>query len=134
MNKPKKIIIHCSATPDGGDKFGAADIDSWHKSRGWDGIGYHWVVRRSGLVEPGRFEHVVPASVRGHNKGTLAICMIGTKRFEVEQYNALVALITTKLDSYGLDIDDIYGHYELANKECPGIDMTLLRMFLKERY
>lgn len=47
------IIVHCSATMQGRD-YTAADIDRWHKQRGWDGIGYHYVVRRDGTVEAGR--------------------------------------------------------------------------------
>ena len=36
----KKVIIHCSDSD-----FGTASvIDGWHKERGWDGIGYHYVI------------------------------------------------------------------------------------------
>jgi len=37
-----------------GQESSAADIDGWHKDKGWKGIGYHYVVRRDGTVEPGR--------------------------------------------------------------------------------
>ena len=47
------IIIHCSATRAGQD-FTAADIDRWHRQRGFRSIGYHFVVRLDGTVEPGR--------------------------------------------------------------------------------
>ena len=42
------IIIHCSATRAGQD-FTAADIDRWHRQRGFRSIGYHFVVRIIGL-------------------------------------------------------------------------------------
>ena len=50
------IIIHCSAVrPD--QQSSVAQIDSWHRERGFKlGIGYHYVVRRDGQVEPGRPE------------------------------------------------------------------------------
>lgn len=43
MRAINKIIIHCSATPEGHD-YTAADIDSWHKARGWRCIGYHYAM------------------------------------------------------------------------------------------
>ena len=53
MRKITLIIIHCSATRAGQD-FTAADIDRWHRQRGFRSIGYHFVVRLDGTVEPGR--------------------------------------------------------------------------------
>ena len=44
---PNKIIIHCSATPRGVD-YSAADIDKWHRQRGFRGIGYHYVIKLDG--------------------------------------------------------------------------------------
>ena len=38
------IIIHCSATRAGQD-ITAADIDCWHRARGFWSIGYHYVIR-----------------------------------------------------------------------------------------
>ena len=35
----KEIIIHCSDTEEGKD-FTVADIDVWHRKRGWHCIGY----------------------------------------------------------------------------------------------
>ena len=43
MRKIDSIIIHCSATKVGQD-FTAADIDRWHRERGFNGLGYHYVV------------------------------------------------------------------------------------------
>ena len=55
MMIPNKIIIHCSATPRGVD-YSAADIDKWHKQRGFRGIGYHYVIKLDGTIEKGRDE------------------------------------------------------------------------------
>lgn len=52
MRKITSIIIHCADTPNG-KEFHAADIDRWHKERGWQGIGYHWVITIDGTVEAG---------------------------------------------------------------------------------
>ncbi|MCS2648384.1 hypothetical protein NXX99_17370 [Bacteroides thetaiotaomicron] len=53
MRKIDSIIIHCSATKVGQD-FTAADIDRWHRERGFNGIGYHYVVCLDGKLERGR--------------------------------------------------------------------------------
>ena len=53
MRKIDSVIIHCSATKAGMD-FSVADIDRWHRARGMNGIGYHYVVRLDGTVEKGR--------------------------------------------------------------------------------
>ena len=53
MRKIDSIIIHCSATKVGQD-FTAADIDRWHRERGFNGIGYHYVVCLDGRLERGR--------------------------------------------------------------------------------
>ena len=53
MRTVKYIILHCTATVQG-KPFTAADIDRWHRARGWNGIGYHYVVRLDGTVEHGK--------------------------------------------------------------------------------
>lgn len=76
MRPINDIVIHCSATPEGKD-FDAADIDRWHKRRGWSGIGYHYVVKRDGTVERGRPERQIGAHVSGHNRHSIGIVYIG---------------------------------------------------------
>lgn len=48
MRKIDLIIVHCSATPEGKD-FTTADIDRWHRQRGFASIGYHFVIYRDAL-------------------------------------------------------------------------------------
>lgn len=47
------IVIHCTATRAGQD-VRAADIDKWHKEKGYSMIGYHYVVDLDGTIEDGR--------------------------------------------------------------------------------
>ena len=54
------IVIHCSATKEGAD-FSAKDIDRWHKERGFDKIGYHFVVLLDGSYQRGRADDEVGA-------------------------------------------------------------------------
>ena len=51
------IILHCSATYPSMD-VGVSEIDFWHRQRGFDGIGYHYVVRLDGTIEEGRPYHL----------------------------------------------------------------------------
>jgi len=63
------LILHCSATPPDMD-IGVAEIDTWHKAQGWKRIGYHFVIRRNGIVERGRPLAQIGAHVEGHNRRT----------------------------------------------------------------
>ena len=65
------IIIHCSATRAGQD-FTAADIDRWHRARGFRSIGYHFVIRLDGTIEPGRDVSLDGAHCTGWNPRTEA--------------------------------------------------------------
>lgn len=71
-----RIVIHCSATKPGQD-IGVADIREWHLAKGWADVGYHFVIRRNGRIEPGRDLQEVGAHVAGHNSTTVAVCMVG---------------------------------------------------------
>lgn len=70
------IVWHCSATRAAQD-VSARDIDGWHRARGWDGIGYHIVIRRSGAVELGEDLARVGAHTTGHNYDSVGVCMVG---------------------------------------------------------
>ena len=50
----QRIIIHHSASRGNED---AATIHRWHLSRGWAGIGYHFVILRNGEIQAGRPEN-----------------------------------------------------------------------------
>lgn len=76
MRTINEIVVHCSATEAGKD-FGAADIDRWHKAQGWNGIGYHYVVKLDGTIEKGRDESVVGSHVAGHNANSIGVVYIG---------------------------------------------------------
>lgn len=76
MRRINDIILHCSATPEGKD-FSVQDIDRWHREKGWDGIGYHYVVYRDGSVHVGRSIDKAGAHCVGHNAHSIGVCYIG---------------------------------------------------------
>jgi len=71
------IVIHCSAVRPG-QRSSAKKINDWHHDRGFqNGIGYHYVVRRDGSIEPGRPLEMIGAHVVGHNRHSIGICYEG---------------------------------------------------------
>lgn len=74
------IVIHCSATK-ANQKVTVADIDRWHRARGYNckgiHIGYHYVIYRDGSIHPGRPEEMIGAHVKDHNAHSIGICYIG---------------------------------------------------------
>lgn len=73
-----KIIVHCSATPEGKD-YTVDDIRRWHKQQGWSDIGYHYVVYRNGDIVNGRDVDIQGAHCadNGGNINSIGICYIG---------------------------------------------------------
>ena len=126
-------MIHCSAVrPD--QTSSVAQIDSWHRKRGFHlGIGYHYVVRRNGEVEPGRPEWMVGAHchVEGktHNLHSIGVCYEGGLDIRgqpddtrtAEQKASLRRLLEDLHRRYPRAI--IVGHHDLdPKKACPCIE------------
>lgn len=76
MRKITKIVVHCTATREG-QPHSAKDIDRWHRAQGWNGIGYHHVVRLDGVVKPGRPEAEPGSHVKGHNADSIGVVYVG---------------------------------------------------------
>ena len=71
------IVVHCTASTYGRD-LSAADIRKSHiKERGWADIGYHYVVRLDGRVEPGRDVDKIGAHVTNHNSHSIGVVYVG---------------------------------------------------------
>ena len=112
-----KIIIHFSASPQGrGDNAGT--IHMWHKQRGFDGIGYHYVILESGEVETGRPEYWSGAHCKGYNTQSIGVCLMGENGYTPRQYAALHSLIYQIQDRHNATV---FGHCEIdPQKTCPG--------------
>ena len=70
------IVLHVTATPPTMD-IGAAEVDRMHRARGFNGIGYHYVIRRDGKVEAGRPVDQIGAHVAGWNSVSVGISLVG---------------------------------------------------------
>ncbi len=129
MRSISKIIIHCSATPEGKD-YTVQQIDQWHRQRGFRCIGYHFVIYRDGSVHEGRPIEQVGAHCKGYNANSIGICYIGgcaadgktPKDTRTEaQRAALVALVRELKAKY--PSATVHGHNEFANKACPSFNV-----------
>lgn len=132
------IIIHCSATPNGRwhDVF---DIDQWHQERGFkrtdefrnkfnprlQAVGYHFVIYTNGAVATGRHLNEVGAHAKGFNSKSVGICLVGTDKFTIEQWESLRENVRISLEKYP-SIHHTVGHRDLpdVHKTCRGFDVA----------
>ena len=101
MRKINDIILHCSATKEGRD-FTVADIDRWHKARGWRCIGYHFVI---GICYVGGLD------ASGKPKDTRT----------PQQRAALRRLVSDLRKRFPNAA--VHGHRDYAPKACPSFDV-----------
>lgn len=129
MRDISEIIVHCTATP-AGRPVTVADVDRWHRQRGFRSIGYHYLVYLDGAVCAGRPESETGAHCKGHNACSVGVCYVGgltpdgraaDTRTE-EQRKSLVALLRELLSRYPNAV--IRGHRDFAAKDCPCFDAT----------
>lgn len=126
----KHIVVHCSATKAGQD-IGAKEIDSWHRTRGFLKIGYHFVIRLDGKFEVGRYEDEVGAHAEGFNSSSIAVCLVGgldangkpENNFNHEQMETLRRIVFALKDLH--PNAEVLGHRDLpgVKKDCPCFDV-----------
>lgn len=129
------IIIHTAAHggPNWNGDTTAEDINRWHLENGWSGIGYNFVVRLDGMIEPGRLLHKKGAHCKEpvpgrpgvtYNDVAYGICFAGHgDYFELtpEQYESGAWLCRTVIRHERHNFKGILGHRETgAAKTCPG--------------
>jgi hypothetical protein len=112
-----------------------------HAAKGWGGLGYHFVLARSGEIILGRPTLLLGAHVGGHNTGNVGVMCIGTvgdvpTRRQKRALRWLLANAHTKAmpRSHRTDRDlrqaKVVGHNDWSGHEsnaCPG---THKRMYL----
>ena len=134
MRQITLIVIHCSAVRPN-QRSSAKDIDKWHKERGFNGIGYHYVIRRDGTIELGRPEWMIGAHChvagQNHNKYSIGVCYEGgldirgqpaDTRTEAQRLT-MRRLIEELHERYPRAM--IVGHHDLYSpKPCPCFDVV----------
>lgn len=113
--------------------IGAKEINLWHRQRGFFNIasglsiGYHYVIRRDGTVETGRPVSEAGAHAKGYNSTSIGICLVGgidkqgrsEDNYTPEQWAALLELVVKLKKAYNIKLENIIGHNQVANKDCP---------------
>ena len=124
------IVVHCSATRE--DKsFTEHDLDVCHRRRGFNGVGYHFYIRKNGDIKSTRPLERIGAHSRGFNRESIGICYEGgldecgrpaDTRTYAQKCSLLDLLRQLKTD---YPQASILGHYQLSNsihKACPCFD------------
>ena len=97
------------------------DINDWHLSNGWVGIGYHYYIRKDGSIYRGRPEWAVGAHATGHNDRSIGICCEGaymTETMPAAQLASLKALLRDIMGRYGKLT--LLRHKDVNSTDCPG--------------
>jgi hypothetical protein len=133
------IVIHHSDTAYGS----AARFDRAHRAKGWDMLGYDFVIgngteTKDGLIEVGprwtlqmRGAHTGTKDQRYNDYG-VGICLVGN--FEVSrptdlQMESLARLCAYLMKTYRIPAKNIVGHRDCKPTDCPGryLDLNAVR-------
>lgn len=119
LDKIEQIVVHHSASIN----QTAEDFADYHVlSRGWPGIGYHFVIEKDGLIIMGNPLTNISYNTQNQNTKTIGICLSGN--FEQEQPTAaqmdslsnLIAYLRNELPQSL----QVFGHRDFAATSCPG--------------
>jgi hypothetical protein len=124
------IIIHHSDS----DYGSAAIIDKWHRDRGFDELGYHFVIGNGTNSGDGQIE-VGPrwtkqkwgahdnALDNRYNISGIGICLVGNfnnTHPTDKQMKSVLRLVVYLMRKYNISADHVLGHGETKDTQCPG--------------
>jgi hypothetical protein len=129
------IVIHHSATSFGS----AAIIDRWHRDRGFDELGYHFVIGNGTNSGDGQVEVGPRWPVQKHgahdrtpdnrfNEFGIGICLVGNfdiTRPTPRQMQSVAKLVAFLMRTYHIPPDRVLGHGDTKATECPGRNMSV---------
>lgn len=130
------IVIHHSATPTGN----ATKFDREHRAKGWDELGYHFVIGNGTMSNDGQIE-VGPrwpkqkwgahAKTPGneYNDYGIGICLVGNfdvQRPTAAQQKSLARLVAYLMKTYNIPADRILAHGATKATDCPGRNVSIV--------
>ncbi|MDE6331702.1 MAG: N-acetylmuramoyl-L-alanine amidase [Muribaculaceae bacterium] len=124
-----EIIVHCTATP-AGRNVGVKEIDRWHRQRGFNSIGYHYLVELDGTIATGRTVHLAGAHCKGHNSHSIGIAYAGGLDQNGQSADTRTPAQKTALRQMLAALRRLYpqarihSHRDFAAKDCPCFNAT----------
>ncbi|MEM8525201.1 MAG: N-acetylmuramoyl-L-alanine amidase [Bacteroidota bacterium] len=138
-NTVTHLIVHHSAGVNVANDWSAVVRSIWDfhvNTRGWDDVGYNWLVDPNGVIYEGRGTNLIGAHFCGRNTNTEGICLLGdfTNITPTEEaFNKLVQFLAWKScdrDLYPIDrvrhapsgknLLQVSGHRDGCATACPG--------------
>lgn len=131
----KYIIVHHSDTASGS----ALRFHRAHLARGWDSLGYDFVIgngteTKDGMIEVGpRWTKQLTGAHTGtpdnsYNDFGIGICLVGNfdeSRPTAKQLDSLARLCAYLMRTYDIPADRIIGHRDAKPTNCPGKHVSL---------
>lgn len=130
------IVIHHSATPNGS----ASVFDRQHRAKGWDELGYHFVIGNGTNSGDGQVEvgsrwpvqkwgaHAKTADNRYNEQG-IGICLVGNfenTRPTARQMQSLSKLVAYLMQTYRIPASRVIGHRDTGKStDCPGRNLNI---------
>lgn len=113
------LILHHSESPNGT----VESIHEYHRSLGWQGIGYNLVIYKDGSIHEGRPFNMADSDARGYNYNSLSVCFIGNFENEKMTEEQLISAINLCRYIRGLYPKiKILRHKDVNNTKCPGVN------------
>jgi len=128
--KVNRVFIHCSASDENevGNRL-LKMIQFWHLARGFNGIGYHYIIDKEGAVITGRYLEKIPAAQKGHNTGTIAICVHGLNfdpHWHVGKQSQALYDFCNQINLAYSGVIAFWPHNAVSNRACPVFDIDKL--------
>ena len=116
------VVVHHSGVENGAKGSGAVKaFERHHLSKGWDGIGYNWLVDETGTIFEGRGWEARGAATKGWNSKSMSVCYTGWgyKQPHANVLESLSAVIAEaeRWFGHGLWVET---HRRKGSTTCPG--------------
>ena len=110
------------------------NLQTWGESdRGWWDVPYHFLIGLDGTIYEGRsYDYMGETNTRYDPRGHLLISVMGNYNLQEptpEQLSAIEDLMAWSAARFGIPLDRIQGHSDLAPTACPGDN---LRKYLQD--
>lgn len=116
-SKTDMVVVHHAAAR----SARVETINQWHNGNGWNGIGYHYYVRKDGGIYRGRPEWALGSHAQGSNDRSIGICCEGDYMVETmpaAQLASVKALLRDIMGRYGKLA--LRRHKDVCSTDCPG--------------